>query len=169
MAGEGGLANEIRAGLKTPELKVIMGGKTKDKWNELFFGKPIRAHVKEFGALFGTIFFVIASFRLWNGRAAADAALWVSIGAFFAYTGYRVPEVLHPIWKGWMKFAHYLGIVMTFLLMSIVWCVAFIPMSLLVKAIGKNPISMKFRTEPTTYWVDRNPLYDDFKRMEKQF
>lgn len=166
MAGERGLAHEVRARLK-PELRVIEGRRS--FLEESFFGRPVRTHVREFGALFGAIFFAIGAYRAWHGRDIFDTLLFVSIGGTFAFLGYRMPGLLHPVWKAWMGFAHYLGLVMTFLIMGVVWCLAFVPMAMLLKLIGKRTIETKFKTESETYWISRSPALDDFKRLERQY
>jgi hypothetical protein len=68
-----------------------------------------------------------------------------------------------------MKFAHYLSVVMTFVLLAVTWSVGFIPMALTLKLFKVGRIDLAYGGQRTTYWEDRNPKYDDFKRLELQY
>jgi hypothetical protein len=83
--------------------------------------------------------------------------------------GYFAPMTLHPLWKGWMKLAHWLSIVTSTILMTVVWCVAFIPLSCVLKLFKVGHIDLSFRQPVETYWEPRDPRADDFQRLERQF
>lgn len=171
MARDSGLAHEVRTGLK-PDLKVINGRRVegrKNPMNELSFGKPVAVHVKEFGVLFGTIFFAVAAYRGFYGRDLNDILGFFSLGAVFAVLGFAAPKVLMPVWRAWMGLAHYMGLVMTFVVMALVWCLAFVPMAFFLKLIGKRTIVNRYGSGDKSYWSIRKPGLDDFKRLERQY
>jgi hypothetical protein len=136
--------------------------------DEIWVGKPIRQHVKEFGAVFGTLFFIIGASKLYHGAALEWCGLWFALGIVMPALGYLAPAALRPLWKGWMKLAHYLSIVMTFVVLSLAWCVCFLPMSLIVRICGVKVIDQSYGNVET-YWEKRDPKYDDFKRLEQQY
>ena len=136
-----------------------------DEW----MGKPVRQHVKEFGAIFATIFLIVCASKIYHVAAAATCATWAAAALITALAGYRAPIVLLPLWRGWMKLAHYLSIVMTFLLLGIAWSIGFVPMAYLLKILRIKSIDLSYRCGAETYWEQRDPKYDDFKRLKQQF
>jgi len=170
MAGEGGLANKIRVGLEQQD-SIVQDQKrgSTEPLDQLSFGKPIRQHVKEFGALFGAIGLGIAALRLYNAKPITPTLIWGALGVVFALMGYLTPKALHPIWKGWMKLAHYLSIVMTTIILGVAWCVGFVPMALILRACKIKVIDQTFDTKRDSYWVSRDPKHDDFSRLEQQY
>ncbi len=170
MAGAGGLANEIRAGL---EDQVTASSATKrepkNPLDEMWFGKPVSHHVKEFGALFGAIFLAISAFKLYRGQSLNVSAVWFTLGAVTAALGYLAPNALLPLWRGWMKLAHYLSIVMTTVILGLAWMIGFIPMAYLMKLFRVKSMDLSYKADVSTYWATRDSKYDDFKRLEQQY
>jgi hypothetical protein len=132
-------------------------------------GKPVRQHIKEFGQIFGTLFFAIAAYKAYNGRPTEILLVWSTLAVVFGVLGYRAPHLLHPLWKGWMKLAHYLSIVMTFVILSLAWTIGFMPMAFILRVLRIKRIDTSYRTGVATYWEPRDPKHDDFKRLENQF
>jgi hypothetical protein len=171
MAGARRLANEVRTGLEDavvtrPAPKLVVKAPVLDaQW----MGKSVRDHVREFGAIFATIFLGIASYKLYREGFSGSVLTWGVLGVIVAALGYRAPIILHPIWKGWMKLAHYLSIVMTFVILSVAWTLGFVPMSYLLRILGIKRIDLRYGEGVDSYWELRDPKYDDFKRLEQQF
>ena len=68
-----------------------------------------------------------------------------------------------------MKLAHYLSIVMTFVILLVAWTIGFVPMAYLLKALRIKSIDVSYRADRPTYWEARDTKYDDFKRLELQY
>ncbi len=62
----------------------------------MWMGKPVGTHVREFGAIFGTIGFTVCAFKLYRG-SVQTAEIWGAFGAVFALLGYFAPRVLLPV------------------------------------------------------------------------
>lgn len=172
MGGERELAEEIRTGLARPApvLEVIdCTARASDRLEERYYGKPIRQHVKEFGALWGAILLGVAAYRGWHGHALSETVLLTSLAGLLVLVGYRLPRVLRPIWRAWMALGHLLGMVVTFVLMSAVWIVMVIPLALGLRIFGKKVMEMRFRSAAQSYWEDIPVAQQDFKLLERQF
>lgn len=169
MGRERGLANEIRAGLSSEANFSPVNDTKKSALDELYFGKPVRNHVREFGALFALLCLLIAGTKGYRHQSLFDITVFSSLAAVFAVLGYVFPSALRPIWKGWMTFAHYLSLVMTFVLLSVVWVIGFIPISILTRIFRVKLMETAFREPVATYWESRDPKYDDFSRLEQQY
>lgn len=165
------MANEVRTGLEevvvtSPRQAVHQ---SVDVLDVLWMGKPTRTHVREFAVLFAIIFLAVASYKTYTIGVSTNSLLWAGAGIVFGLLGYRAPRVLHPLWKGWMKLAHYLSLVMTFVIMLLTWTIGFVPMATLLKVLRVKRMDLSYRSGATTYWESRDPKYDDFKRLEQQF
>jgi hypothetical protein len=136
--------------------------------DELWMGKTIRQHVREFGAVFATLFLAIAGYQLYKGSQTNTPYYLIAAAAVFATLGYLAPAVLKPLWQGWMKLAHVLSIVMTTVILGVVWCVGFLPMAALVRMLGIKVVDQSYGNRET-YWVKRDPKYDDFSRLKQQY
>ena len=174
MEGARRLEDQVRVGLNSnddqiqPERKMRLR-KVCDPLDVVSFGKPVRRHVRDFGALFCLLGCVVSVWKLYNLAPLYQAGAWLSGGLLFWTLGRYAPKVLLPLWRGWMKIAHCLSVVMTFVLLSVTWCVGFIPMSLLLRCCGIKRMDVSFKDGATSYWEERDPKYDDFKRMELQY
>jgi hypothetical protein len=91
------------------------------------------------------------------------------VGVAFGVLGLLAPRVLLPVWRAWMKFAHYLSLVMTGVLLTLTWCFGFLLISSILRIIGIRRIDMAYGDGRSTYWEKRDPKYDDFKRLELQY
>jgi hypothetical protein len=134
-----------------------------------WMGKSVGSHVREFAVLFAIIFTSIASYKTYYNGVTTRSLAWAIAGIGIGILGYRAPRVLHPLWKGWMKLAHYLSLVMTFVIMSLTWTIGFVPMAMILKVLRIKTIDLSYKSGAATYWETRDPKFDDFKRLEQQF
>lgn len=170
MAGKGGLAEQVRVGLasEVEEVSVVHMTASVDPLDELFFRKPIRKHVAEFGALFGAIAFFLTAGALYKGHML-PAGIYGALGALFAGLGYLAPSVLKPVWSGWMKLAHVIGAVMSTAILSLGWFLLIIPFALGARAFKVRLMDMEFRKNVQSYWEERDPKHDDFALLTRQY
>jgi hypothetical protein len=133
------------------------------------FGKTARQHVREFGALFATICFGVAAWKMYRGHNFRAALYWIAPGVLFAATGFYAPRLLMPLWRGWMKFAHYLSIVMTAVLLGLVWVIGFLPIAGIMRLAGIKRMDLSFRADCESYWEPRDTKYEDFQRLKLQY
>jgi len=166
------LAREFSAGLKKEEhrnddahndvhsgLRVIEGlkGKMTHPLDELSYGKPLRQHLREFGAVMALVACVIAYFQVEKHYLGViNGAVIVTVGMFVYGLGVVAPALLKPAWHGWMKLAHYLGLVMTMVILTTMWVAVVIPVSLAVKILRVKIMDMRFRAPVNTYWKPAN-------------
>jgi len=171
MAGARRLANEVRTGLEEAVVThpISITKDVVDVLDTSWMGKPVRTHVREFAVLFAIIFTTIASYKTYKFGISATSLAWALSGVIIGLLGYRAPRLLHPLWKGWMKLAHYMSFVMTSLIMALTWIIGFVPMAMLLKVLRVKRIDLSYKSGATTYWETRDPKYDDFKRLEQQF
>ena len=171
MAGGRGLAEEVRTRLEDEQaIGAVKNTTGKVHYlDELSFRKPIRQHVAEFAAVFAVIFLGIAAVKIYKGGSLNVAGIWTGAALVLITLGYKAPAVLHPLWKGWMKFAHVLGLVMTTLILAVAWTVALLPTAFGLKIFGVKVMDLSFDRSTKTYWENREAKSNNFKLLERQF
>lgn len=140
-----------------------------NKLDELYFGKEKRQHVKEFGALLCIISCIITGIIFYKHGITCTSIISISIGLFILLIAYTATAIFLPLWEVWMKFAHYLGMVMTNVILTIAWIVVMVPIAILLKVMGKKVIDSRFDRSLKTYWEDRDDKSNDFQLLERQF
>lgn len=118
-------------------------GKTKNK------PKTIK-ELRQFALVIGIAASVFGVLLKYQGKDLADPLLWLS--AIVLLLGLVVPRALVPFEWAWMKFAHCLGVVMSYVIVTIIFYGAVTPMSFLLKLLGKDLLGRKIDKSRDTYW-----------------
>jgi heme/copper-type cytochrome/quinol oxidase subunit 2 len=63
----------------------------------------------------------------------------------------HLPQPIKMIYGCWKKFSHILGIIMSFLILSVLWIIGFGIYGIIMKVIT---LPKKFKAEPNSYWID---------------
>ena len=119
---------------------------------------------KSFGILFGIVFLLISLWPLFSSNNLRLWALIISL-IFFIIT-FLKPEILKPLNSIWVKFGEILGKVVAPIVMGIVFFVVLTPISLIVRAFGKDLLGLKITDKKNSYWIRRKK---DVGTMDKQF
>ena len=128
MAGANGLANRIPARLTAAE-------------------------GRQFGLTVGGAFLVLAAIAWWRGRHLPEYT-FSGLGAALIAAGLLIPGRLGPVYRAWMGLAHTISKVTTPLFMLIVFFVVIMPVGLLMRIFGRNPVRHLAVNE--SYWMERS-------------
>lgn len=131
--------------------------------------KPVRQHIWEFGCIFSIIFLAIGAYQSQTRSIVQPALISLAASGGLLSLAKFAPSLLLPVWKGWMKFAMFLGTYMTLLIVSIAWTIVVIPTGLLLRLLGKSVMDMKYGVATESYWEDREDKMNDFQLLERQF
>ncbi|MCB0421204.1 MAG: hypothetical protein KDD61_09410 [Bdellovibrionales bacterium] len=63
-------------------------------------------------------------------------------------------RLLEKLYGGWMKLAHYMGTINTFLLLFLLFFLVFTPISLFFKLIRRDALRLRWKGQ-SSYWVPR--------------
>ena len=69
----------------------------------------------------------------------------------------------------WMRLGLLLGRVVSPVAIGVVYYVSVVPTGLLMRALGKDPLRLKFDREAVSYWIKRDPPGPDPRDMSDQF
>ncbi len=107
---------------------------------------------RKFGLTVGTAFLVLAGISYWRGHPLAFRIL-AGLGGTLILGGLLVPSLLGPVQKAWMKMALLISKVTTPIFMGLVYYLSVVPIGLVMRMAGKNPIAVAERNG--SFWHDR--------------
>lgn len=107
---------------------------------------------RSFGFTVGIAFVVLAGFLYWRGAVRLPPVLAV-LGAVLLGAGLVLPTRLGPVQRAWMGLAHALSRITTPILMAVIFFVTILPIGLIMRALGRNPLARPSREDG--YWVRR--------------
>jgi carbamoyltransferase len=111
---------------------------------------PLRT-LREFAALW-TLFVGGAAWRL-EVREHPQLALVVGVAALVVGgAGLLRPSLVRPLFSGWMRVAHPIGVAVSSLLVCAVFVGMFVPLGLLFRALGRDALGLRRRHRDATYW-----------------
>ena len=126
-----------------------------------------RMENRRFGLVMAAALFVLGaiSFAL-GGRAA----VWLAgAGVLLAAAAWAAPGLLNPFRVVWMKLAHVLGVVNSWIILTLVFAVVVTPVALVMRMFGRSPIARGPDPARASYWQARGPEEFTANRMERQF
>lgn len=122
---------------------------------------------RKFGVSLGAILVAIAVFGLYFGRTWA---WWVlALGVALLLLGLMWPVVLDPLNRGWMALGVVLFHVVNPVVMALIYVLTIVPMGLVMRWLGKDPLRLRRDHQATTYWIKRVPPGPAPKSMKNQF
>ncbi|HYM04598.1 MAG TPA: hypothetical protein VET85_16725 [Stellaceae bacterium] len=122
---------------------------------------------RSFGWTFTGVFLVVGAVRL-----ALDHShwqWWLAAGAAFAAVTLLRAELLAPLNRLWLKFGLLLHKVVNPLVMGVLFITTILPIGLALRALGKDPLRLRFEPDRDSYWIVRNPPGPAPETMRKQF
>jgi hypothetical protein len=136
--------------------------------------EPVQSHRKvtvgterNFGIVFAIVFAIIGLAQLYRGGAVRWWAIGVS--ATFLFCAFIAPRLLRPLNHLWFKIGLLLHHVVNPIVMGALYFGAILPMGLLLRAVGKDLLHLRFDKAAMSYWMSRDPPAPPPGGMAKQF
>ena len=127
-----------------------------------------------FGLTVGGILLAIAAARtglqVWHGAAPS----WVEgvvalIGVLLLGFGLVAPDRLAPLNRAWTALGLLLFKVVNPVVLGMIYLTTIVPIGLLMRATGRDPLHLKFDRQAGSYWVVREPPGPAPQTMSRQF
>ena len=122
---------------------------------------------KSFGLVFAVVFLFIALYPLVNGGVVRMWSLTFS-GSFCVFALFY-PKVLAPANRLWMKFGLLLHSVVSPIALAILFFLVIMPIGLLTRAFGLDPLRLRIDPALESYWIKRNPSEPKPSSLRNQF
>ena len=94
---------------------------------------------------------------------------WLILSAVFLLIGWLAPGLLHPVARLWAGLGRLLQRIVNPIVTSLIFYLVFVPMGLVFRLLGKDPLRMKIERNAETYWMRRNPPGPAPQTMRNQF
>ena len=113
-----------------------------------------RKGLRHFGIVTGAMFAgLFGLFFPWLLGLAFPIWPWIVL-AVLGGLGLIVPEVLRPVYYGWMRFAILMSRITTPIILGILYYVIITPMALGMRLLGKDPLKRKYREDIESYRIN---------------
>jgi Saxitoxin biosynthesis operon protein SxtJ len=122
---------------------------------------------RSFGRVFTVFFLLVGMLPTLRHGHVRVWALAVS-GLFLLITLLR-PTLFSGANKLWMKLSLLLSRIMNPLVIALMYYVVFVPVGLILRALGKDSLRLKPDRKALSYWVPRNPPGPGGGSMANQF
>jgi Saxitoxin biosynthesis operon protein SxtJ len=124
--------------------------------------------LRSFGSTVGIAFLVLGGLLyfeidLWiisldsnptGGRVCGAIGLFLLLGALL------YPPILKPFEKAWWALAMVLNAVMTRVILGVFYYVVMTPTGLIMRLLGRDPMTRKYKDKSESYWIARKPHED---------
>ena len=122
---------------------------------------------RAFGWTFVAVFLIVG---LWPLHANGGLRWWaVVVAALVMAATMAMPELLTIPNRLWLRFGLLLHRVVSPVALGLMFYVVITPMGLLMRAMGKDLLSLRRGDPSGTYWVKRDPPGPKPSSMSKQF
>lgn len=98
---------------------------------------------------------------------AMGAVVW-GFAVLVLVSGFFVPPVFAALERFGKKLGKGVGVLLTWALLAPFFYLCFVPLRLLQKIGGKDPLQRRFPTDEPTYWIPRKPV-PKVDQYRKQF
>jgi hypothetical protein len=110
---------------------------------------------RAFGLVFAAVFAIIG---LWPWLFRGQVRVWsVVVGAAFLLAALFWPAALRPLNRVWTRFGLLLHRIVSPLVLGVMFFIVVTPMGLLMRALGRDPLRLRFDRDAQSYWIDRQP------------
>ena len=128
--------------------------------------KPQR-NPRRFGLVMAAALAVVGGIAWWRSTETAHLYLWACAGLFLVLA-LAWPRALSPLERAWGLLAAGLGWLNLRILLTAAYILVFVPVGLVFKVIGKDPLDRRIDRSATTYWKDRTTGVPDPASYERQ-
>jgi hypothetical protein len=108
---------------------------------------------RSFGLVFSTVFGILCALAAY--KKAPFWPHWLALSALFAMCALFCPAALKTLNILWFKFALLLGKYFEPITMAVFYMLIFTPIALCRRALGTQPLALKYDPTLASYWIVR--------------
>jgi hypothetical protein len=130
--------------------------------------EPVRiGSNRSFGLVFAVVFGLLGAVGLWRGFRATP--WFLGLAGLFLLLALAFPKALAPLNRAWMAFGELLHRIVSPVILGLLYAVAIVPVGLLMRLFGKDPLRLRRDPQSTSYWIVRDPAGPPPETMSRQF
>ena len=126
-----------------------------------------RKEIRKFGIIAFFFFGCLGGLGLWLKKP-----LPAYLFGFLSFLGLGfilIPSQLAPVYRFWLKIAHFLGKVVTTVLLALAYYFVITPSALIKRIFGGPPLPLKPDKNRASYWVTRTEAAQPKERFIKRY
>ena len=120
---------------------------------------------RSFGLSAGLFLLCLTFYQTLHGHTLNPWLL--TAGILFGFAGLFLPFLINPVRIGLEYAGRWMGIVNTYILLTLIYIVLFIPLSLIFKITGKDDLKLIRNKTAESYWIETQS--QDENSMKNQF
>ena len=124
--------------------------------------------IRKFGLVIAIALGVIGSFVYVKfGNFDVVGWLW-GIGLLFLILGFILPSVLRPVYRIWMLLAHFIGGIVSRVILIVLYYIVLVPIGLVLRLFGKDVLDQNFDKKRESYWIKKdlsNHTREQYRKM----
>ncbi len=123
--------------------------------------------IRKFGLIALIFFGCLSALGLWREKSLPFYlfGLLSALGLGFIL----IPNSLKPVYVGWLKTAHFIGRVVTTLILALAYYLVVTPSALIKRLFGGAPLPVKPDKKSSSYWVTRAEPAQPKERYIKRY
>lgn len=123
--------------------------------------------IRKFGLVAFVLFGCLCALGLWSEKLLPTClfGLLSILGCGFIV----IPSRLKPVYVGWLKIAHFLGTIVTILMLTLAYYLVITPSALIKRIFGGRPLPVMPDKKASSYWVDRAEPAQPKERFLKRY
>jgi hypothetical protein len=122
---------------------------------------------RAFGLVFSALFTLLGAWSIWTGKAFA--VWWIAAGLALFAAALIAPGSLAPANRAWRFLGLLLRKLITPIAMAIIFFGAIVPLGLLLRIFGRDPLQRRIDKNRTSYWIGRPESHENGAGMKNQF
>ena len=123
--------------------------------------------IQRFGLIAFIFFGFLCGLGVWTKKPLP--AYFFGFLSMIGFSFIVAPLKMRPIYATWLRIGHFLGRVVTTVILTIAYYVVITPAALLKRLFGGAPLPMKLDKKGSSYWVTRNEPAQPKERFLKRF
>lgn len=120
-----------------------------------------------FGLVFAGVFTIVGIVKLWLG--SLWCLPWFAAAAVILAIAFTQPALLAPFNRLWTRFGLLLFRIINPLIMLLIFVVCFVPMGVVMRQFGWDPMRRRLDPDASSYWIPRDPPGPPGESMKNQF
>lgn len=123
--------------------------------------------IQKFGVIAFIFFGFLCGLGVWTKKLLPTS--FFGVLSILGFSFILAPSRLRPIYDAWLRVAHFLGRVVTTVLLTLAYYVVITPAAFIKRLFGGPPLPIKPDKKGSSYWVARNEPAQPKERFLKRF
>ena len=120
---------------------------------------------RSFGLIMGLL---LAGYSAYSYFQLNAVIIWLmAISVLITLVALFIPRFIYPFRVGMETIGHWMGIVNTYILLTLIYIFLFIPINLIFRLTGKDTLKLKWDKQTDSYWM--NKTQQNESSMKNQF